>query len=158
RAALQSQGRDPAQTLIVQAGADYPESVLIFGGGKPSMATTRFEQRNPNKGSPARAWVRPRLVISAAAYLGGELMGDTGSPCAVILSRAQMAIVKHGDGPDLNSNFGLLEGGWLQLAMQELGLTQPVLGYASDAVVAAAKASSPDFEGLAGLPLLRLME
>ena len=69
-----------------------------------------------------------------------------------------MARLKARDGPDLNTNFGLLQGGWLQLAMPELGLTQTVLGYASDAVAAAAAASHPDFQGLAGLPLLRLAE
>jgi hypothetical protein len=60
--------------------------------------------------------------------------------------------------PDLHSNFGLLEGGWLHLAMPELGLDQDLVGYASDAVVTATKASSPDLLGLAGLPFLRLLE
>jgi hypothetical protein len=69
-----------------------------------------------------------------------------------------MARLKAGDAPDIQSNFGLLQGGWLQLAMPELGLTQPVVGYASDAVAAAAKASHVDFAGLVGLPLLRLLE
>ena len=63
-----------------------------------------------------------------------------------------------GDGPDVDPNFGMLEGGWLQLVMPELGLDIPILGYASDAVVTAAKSDHVDFEGLAGLPLLRLME
>ena len=58
----------------------------------------------------------------------------------------------------MSTNFGILEGGWLQLSMPELGLMQPILGYASDAVVTAAKTSSPAFDGLAGLPLLRLLE
>jgi len=42
--------------------------------------------------------------------------------------------------------------------MPEVGLDQDIMAYASDAVVRAAKASSPDFSGLAGLPLLRMME
>ena len=42
--------------------------------------------------------------------------------------------------------------------MPELGLAQQIVGYASDAVVKAVKASSPDFAGLAGLPFLRLLE
>src|SRR5438876_5430406 len=33
-----------------------------------------------------------------------------------------------------------------------------LVGFASGPVTVAARASSPDFEGLAGLPLLRLME
>ncbi len=69
-----------------------------------------------------------------------------------------MTRLKGAAGPDVSTNFGLLEGGWLQLAMPELRLLQPLLGYASDAVVAAAQESHPDFQGLAGLPLLRLTE
>ena len=69
-----------------------------------------------------------------------------------------MARLKAGDAPDINTNFGAMQGGWLQLAMPELGLVQSVLGYAGDAVVSAAKASHIDFEGLIGLPLLRLAE
>jgi len=30
RSRLLAQGRDPAQTLIVQAGVDYPEEAIIF--------------------------------------------------------------------------------------------------------------------------------
>ena len=69
-----------------------------------------------------------------------------------------MARLKIRDGPDVKTNFGLLQGGWLQLAMPEVGLTQTILGYDSDAVAAAAAASYADFHGLAGLPLLRLAE
>jgi len=69
-----------------------------------------------------------------------------------------MANLKQRAAPDVNSNFGLLEAGWLHLSMPELGPDQDVVGYASDVVVTATKASSPDFEGLAGLPVLRLLE
>jgi hypothetical protein len=30
RATLQSLGKDPAQTLVVEAGVEYPESAVIF--------------------------------------------------------------------------------------------------------------------------------
>jgi hypothetical protein len=69
-----------------------------------------------------------------------------------------MATLTHRAAPDFQSNFGLLEGAWLHLTMPELGLDQDMGGFANDAVVTAAKASSPDFEGLAGLPFLRLLE
>jgi hypothetical protein len=87
-----------------------------------------------------------------------DLMADTGNPCAIIISRATMARLKQRTAPDVNSNFGLLEGGWFHVRMPELGLDQEITGYASDAVITAAKASSPDFEGLVGLPLLRMLE
>lgn len=69
-----------------------------------------------------------------------------------------MMALKTGDGPDVRTNFGPLEGGWLEVAMPDLRLNQPILAYAGDAVLAAVQASHADFVGLAGLPLLRLME
>jgi hypothetical protein len=87
-----------------------------------------------------------------------QLLADTGNPCAVIISQQNMARLSVGDGPGVATNFGFLRGGWLQLSMTELGLDQTVFGYAGDAVVRAAIADHPDFQGLAGLPLLRLVE
>lgn len=69
-----------------------------------------------------------------------------------------MARLNQGEAPDRNSNFGLLEGGWLHVSIPEIGLNLYLVGYGSDAVVQAAKASCLDFDGLAGLPLLRLVE
>jgi hypothetical protein len=69
-----------------------------------------------------------------------------------------MARLRHRAASDVHSNFGLLEGGWLHLTMPELGLDQDIESFGSDAVATATKASSPDFEGLAGLPFLRLLE
>jgi len=86
------------------------------------------------------------------------MIADTGNPCALIISQRNMATMKLRDALSVNSNFGLLEGGWLRIQMSQLGLDQEILGYASDAVVNATKASSPDFEGLVGLPLSRLLE
>jgi hypothetical protein len=116
------------------------------------------EQRNPYKGSPSRPWVRVRLTAPDGTTHEVELLADTGNPCAIIISPTLLARVKLRATADLNSNFGLLEGGWLHLNMPELGLDHDVEGFASDAVVIATKASSPDFEGLAGLPFLRLLE
>ncbi len=87
-----------------------------------------------------------------------EVVADTGNPCALVISPARMAGLKHRAAPDVQSNFGLLEGGWLHLAMPDLGLDQDVAGFASDAVARDVQASHLDFEGLAGLPLLRLVE
>lgn len=116
------------------------------------------EKKHPYKGSPERPWVRLRLAAPDGSTLEREFLADTGNPCALILDRQDMARLKAGDGPDIRTNFGLLQGGWLQLAMPEVGLTQTVLAYGSDAVATAAAASHPDFHGLAGLHLLRLTE
>lgn len=122
------------------------------------MSTGPSEQRNPYKGSPPRPWVRLRLTALDGTVHEVEVLADTGNPCALIISQALMARVRLRAAPDMHSNFGLLEGGWLHLTMPELGLDQDLVGFASDPVVSAAKASSPDFEGLAGLPFLRLLE
>ena len=116
------------------------------------------EQRNPYKDSPPRPWGRWRFTALDGAIVEVELLADTGNPCAVIISQATMARLKLRAAPGFHSNFGPLEGGWLRLCMPELGLDQELLGYGSDTVVKSTKASSSDFEGLAGLPLLRLVE
>jgi hypothetical protein len=63
-----------------------------------------------------------------------------------------------GAGTHVNSNFGFLESAWCHLAMPEFGLDSLILGYDSDEVLDSARADHPDFQGLAGLPLLRLLE
>jgi hypothetical protein len=122
------------------------------------MSAGSSEQRNRYKGFPARPWVRLRLTALDSAEHALELLADTANPCALIICRPAMAILKLRTAPDITSNFGLLEGGWLHIYMPELGLDLDVKGYASDAVVTGALASSPDFQGLVGLPFLRLLE
>jgi hypothetical protein len=122
------------------------------------MIAGPFEQRNPYKGSPPRPWVRLRLTAPDGTAHEVELLADTGNPCALIISQALMARLRLRAAPDRQSNFGLLQGGWLHLTMPEVGVNQDVEGFASDAVVTATKGSSTDFEGLAGLPFLRLLE
>jgi hypothetical protein len=122
------------------------------------MIARPFEQRNPYRGSPPRPWIQLRFTGIDGTIEELDLLADTGNPCALIISQAKMAVFKQRDALNANSNFGLLEGGWIHLQMPELGLVQDVLGYSCDAVVTATKTSSPGFEGLAGLPLLRLME
>jgi hypothetical protein len=117
-----------------------------------------YEQRNSYKGSPPRAWARIRLVVPDGATHERELLVDTGSPFALILGQADMAALQFSLGMSRMTNFGNLQGGWLRLAMPEFGLSQDVEGFASDVILATAKNNSPDFEGLLGLPLLRLLE
>ena len=122
------------------------------------MSTGSFEQRNPYKGSPPRPWLRLRVIALDGTIQELDLLADTGNPCAIIISQANMLRLKQADAPDMSTNFGLLEGGWLNVAMQELGLNSSLVGYASDMVVGATQGSSLDFDGLAGLPLLRMVE
>jgi hypothetical protein len=57
-----------------------------------------------------------------------------------------------------DSNFGPLAGGWLRIAIPEIAFDEKMLGYANDSVVKVVKRSDPGFAGLAGLPLLRMLE
>lgn len=87
-----------------------------------------------------------------------ELLADTGNPCALIIGARQMQRFRLADGPDVLTNFGLLCGAWLRVTIPEVGFDQFLLGYASDAVAVAARDSDAGFQGLAGLPLLRMMQ
>jgi len=116
------------------------------------------DQRNPYKGSPPRSWIRVRVIGVDESVREIELLADTGNPCELIVGPEIMRAFKRGDGPDVSTNFGPLEGGWLQIAVPELSLNRYVLGYSSEVVVRAAEQSHADFAGLAGLPLLRTME
>lgn len=122
------------------------------------MTPNPFVQTNPYKGTPLRAWVRLRLAAADGTLHERELLADTGSPCAIILGQADLTLLTHAGAAGANTNFGFLTGGWLELQMPELGLTQPVHGYGNDSVAQAVKKDSPDFVGLVGLPLLRLVE
>jgi hypothetical protein len=87
-----------------------------------------------------------------------ELVADTGSPCAVILGQADLALLSRANTPGIGTNFGHLTGGWLELALPEMGLQSPIRGFGSDHVWQAVQSDSSDFAGLVGLPVLRLVE
>lgn len=87
-----------------------------------------------------------------------QALADTGNPCALIVGLGVLRQFNLGLAPGMSTNFGPLDGGWLRVQIPELGLDENVLAYGSDAVVQAAQGSHPDFAGLAGLPLLRMLE
>src|SRR5437016_5230658 len=105
------------------------------------MIAGPFEQRNPYEGSPPRPWVLLRLTASDGASYDLKLLADTGNPCGLIISITALQILKLRDAPNISSNFGPLQGGWVRLDLPEFGLDQLVIGYAGDSVVTAAKAS-----------------
>ena len=122
------------------------------------MARAPYTQRNAYKGTTPRSWIRLRFVASDGSLHERELVADTGSPCAVILGQADLAMLSRAAAKGVSTNFGQLLGGWFELAMPELGLTVPILGFGSDPVLHAVQADSSDFAGLVGLPLLRMVE
>jgi hypothetical protein len=122
------------------------------------MTSVPYVQRNPYKGINPRCWVRLRFAAAGGSLHERELVADTGSPCAVILGHTDLALLLRSPAAGANSNFGPLVGAWLELHMPELGLGSQVLGYGNHQVVQAVQRDSTDFSGVAGLPLLRLVE
>jgi hypothetical protein len=122
------------------------------------MMGSSFEQRNPYQGTEPRAWITVRLNGPSGNTQEWNLLADTGSPFSLIIAESLVPSFTFGAGKHASTNFGFLQASWFQLAMPELGLESLILGYGSEEVVAAAKANHSDFAGLAGLPLLRLLE
>src|SRR5262249_55643838 len=124
----------------------------------PPMTPAQPEERNPYKGTPSRAWAHLRLVSAAGQTEELAFLVDTGNPYPLILGRATADRLAWGVIPDVLTNFGLLQGRWLRLAMAGFGLDCLVAGYGSDVIEGVARGTSPDLDGLAGLPLPRLFE
>lgn len=122
------------------------------------MTSIPYRQQNPYKGTSPRCWIRLRFAAADGSIHERELIADTGSPCAVILGQSDLALLLRSAAAGMNSNFGRLSGAWLELAVPELGLTTLVVGYGSDQVLQAVQRDSPDFAGVVGLPLLRMVE
>lgn len=119
------------------------------------MSGITQEQRNPYKGAPLRPWISLRLIASDGTEQPVDLMADTGNPNEIIVSESLMHRFGRRTAVAIPSNFGMLIGGWLRVAIPEVGFVGALFGYASDPVSQAAKMSCPDFEGMVGLPLLR---
>lgn len=116
------------------------------------------EQRNRYRGDPPRPWVRLRLIGPGGFVRELELVVDTGTPLAVILGVTTFQTLLRRPAEAEDSIYGRLESGWVGVSAPELGIDQEFHGYANDAVVSAVRASDPDFDGLIGLSLLRLLE
>ena len=115
-------------------------------------------QGNPYKGEPPRAWVRLCFIGIDGSPNELDLVADTGSPFPVVVSTALMRKLKHHDTNTVQTNFGLLEGAWVHVQAPELELDDLIEGHASDKVVESVSANHPDFAGLVGLPLLRMLD
>src|SRR5437899_2981921 len=114
------------------------------------------EQRNRYLGG------RPWLLLGFKAIDGTvhelKLVADTGSAAGVILRSDWFLKLRHERSPSRQSNFGPMISGWVRLYQPNLELVEFVRGYGSDKAAAIAANSDPEFVGLVGLPVLRLME
>lgn len=117
-----------------------------------------LEQRNGYKGIVPCAWIRMRLVAPDGTETEVELMADTGNPYPVIIGTRLLKQVTHRREASKRTNFGLLTGGWLHLRIPDIHFDREITGYGNDAVLTSAQTSCSDFQGLLGLPVLRMME
>ncbi len=116
-----------------------------------------MEQRNIYRGNPSRAWVQLRLIANTGETRDLEFLADTGNPCAIIIDETMMKRMRWRASTKSDSNFGLLTGGWLHIAIPEIKFDGKMQGFANDTVVNVVKRSEPSFAGLVGLPLLRML-
>jgi hypothetical protein len=115
-------------------------------------------QQNPYKGTPPRGWIRVRLHAVDGAVYEVELIADTGCPYYAVLGSVDLLRCKLTEAAPEDTVYGQLEGAWLRMSIPEVGLDRQLIGYASDVVAQVTQDSHPDFTGLVGLPLLRLMD
>jgi hypothetical protein len=122
------------------------------------MSGRAAKQRNGYVGNPPRAWLR----VTVGALGGPErelcVVVDTGNPCALIVGLEVFREFLVDEAGDITSNFGLLQGGWLDVTIGEVGFRGRVQAYGNDQVATAVQHSDRRFLGLAGLPLLRKLE
>jgi hypothetical protein len=122
------------------------------------MASAPFGQQNLYKGIDPRSWIRVELEASDGARISMELIADTGCPFNMIVDVATLQRYALLPAPPISTTFGQLVGAWLRIIIPEVSLDVRVLAYANDSVVQDVKVDCPDFGGLIGLPLLRMME
>jgi hypothetical protein len=116
------------------------------------------EQRNPYLGVAPRAWLRLRFLDPNGSPVELTLIVDTGSPYAVIIDALVLNQLTRLSAHPVVSTFGPMTSGWVRLSMPDFGIDQDILCYGSPTIEAAAATDDPSFQGLVGLPVLRLAE
>jgi hypothetical protein len=115
-------------------------------------------QRNPYRGVHPRAWVFVSLIAPDGTREKLDLVADTGGPFHVVIDSATLLRLQERPGPPQVSTYGTHKAGWVRVVIPEVALDQKVLACESDVVVSIVQDDDPDFSGILGLPLLRLME
>ncbi len=110
------------------------------------------------RGFPQRAWMRIRLQSLEDEIVEMDAMIDTGCPYSIVLDDRLFERFMHRYIKSVESNFGLLAGGWLRAIVPGTRLNADVVGYGSSTILRLLHASDRRFEGLIGLPLLRMLE
>lgn len=87
------------------------------------MPNGQTGQQNPYKGDPPRAWAKGRFEkADGTGTIEIELVADLGDPTEGAISTDNMRRLKVADAPDVVTNFGREDGGWVCINMPEVGL------------------------------------
>ena len=116
------------------------------------------EQRNPYKGDPPRPWLRLGFLGKDGSRVDVDLLADTGCPYGIILAPDLFSKLCFRLTTEVTANFGPMNGGWVRLYAPELELVEFVLAYGSADIAANVGTDHPDFVGMVGLPVLRMLE
>ena len=116
------------------------------------------EQRFPYQGDPLRPLVKLTFADANGVNRTLSLIADTGCPFEVILSEDWFDQLVHTHTDEIESNFGFMSTGWIQLYMPEMGLVELINGCGSKEVGEIVSDDHQAFVGLVGLPILRLGE
>lgn len=115
------------------------------------------EQRSIYAGEPSRAWIRVQLDSPIGEVRELDLVVDTGNPCAMIVDEKTLRTMLWRESLEVDSNFGSLAGGWLCVKVPDISFDHKLLCHGNDRVDSVVKNSDLRFDGLIGLPFLRMM-
>jgi hypothetical protein len=116
------------------------------------------EQRNPYRGPASRPWILLRLRAIDESEQELNCMVDTGSPFALIVDLSTLDRSILGERESVPTNYGNLRGGWVRCIIPDVRFDALITAYGSNQVLDSARMSSPGFNGVVGLPLLRQFE
>ncbi len=116
------------------------------------------EQRNLYKGDPPRPWLRLAFLDKDGSRVEVDLLADTGCPYEIVLAPDLFSKLCIRLTTEVTANFGPMNGGWVRLYTPELQLVEFVLAYGNADIAAHVANDHPDFVGMVGLPVLRMLE
>ncbi len=117
-----------------------------------------MNQSNHYIGRTPRPWLDVPFRNDAGLIHRLKLIADTGCPQGIILAPEWFDSLVTSRFASIRTNFGDMDGGWLQVFDPQSGFVELVRGYSSGKAARYAAASHIDFAGIVGLPILRLGE
>ena len=117
-----------------------------------------MNQKHAYLGRTPRPWLELPFRNTAGLVHKLKLIADTGCPQGIILAPKWFDSLVTFHFASIRTNFGVMDGGWLQVFDPDSGFGELIRGYSSGSAAGFAAASHSDFAGIVGLPILRLGE